>query len=660
MVALKQYQPVNIDTDARQLDPGQPYKPLDFGNGLIAGSVAPDGRLLTLGTYHSTHGYITLSASVPFPDERRYDQAAVRAYRADLARPDAPSFGLRLLSPVTSVEVYLVADAIPHSRFQTVLGGDSTASPLSIDVTTWALRPSGEVVPAAVQMWCFHNPTDQPASLHYVWDGALVLSRASYTQLTESGSLPPQTTTLHLTFDGRALSIVDPEVEAAAVILGLPSGPAWQRSGHISLQATAHGRLTIPPQQITELTLVYTMGQTTERARAIAVSLENLDFQSSLNSARDTHQIRWRALDPDIASPAHLLTHRAQSYVLDCCALPVGDGICLLTDHQILPLSWTRDAYFLLQALYPTIDTTTQDLLRRHLLWLFETASRFDGYWGRAYLANGRPKDRIFQLDQQCYPLLELSEYATLAEDETTVQRLVPHVPDVLDTILARRATNVSLFSTEETPADDPLSLPYHFSSHVLLWYTLRQLASLNVRWSFTSLDLAGLAQDIHAAIREHLVTEYQGRSLFAYATDLHGNYRLYHDANDLPAVLAPRWGFCSVDDPIWRATMEFAFSPANEDGYYPGRVGGLGSVHTPGPWPLGDVQELLYACLIGDDLRARTVLDRLVATACWDGALPEARDENSGAVRSRHWFAWSGAALLAALAHPAWKPKEG
>lgn len=648
---------MDVNTNARRLDPVHPYKPLDFGNGRIAGSVTPDGRLLALGTYHPVHGYVTLSACAPFPDDRRHDQAAVRAYRAALAQPDAPSFGLRLMATPTATDVYLLADAIPHSRFTIQPETSREDDSVSVRVTTWAPRVGGESISGVFQVWRFHNPTGRPVSLEYTWEGPLALAPASYTQLTESGSLPPQSTTaLHLSFAGRELNLVAPEV-AAARIVGLPPGPAWRRSGDGPLRVAAAGRLTVPPRQATELTLIHALGQTPEQVRAAAAVLEQLEPRNSLTATLDRYRARWRTLDPNVAAQAHLLAHRAQAYVLDCCTLPVEETLCMLTDHQVLPMSWNRDAYFMLQGLRPATDATTLDLMRRHLLWLFDTAQRPNGYWGRAYLANGRPKDQIFQLDQQCYPLLELAEYAALTEDVATIGRLEQHIPHVLDAIVARRAADAVLFSTEETPADDPLSVPYHFSSQVLLWHTLRQLAALNARRSFTSLDLAGLAQAIHAATWNYLVAEHEGQPLFAYATDLQGTYRFYHDANDLPTVLAPLWGFCSVDDPIWRATMEFAFSPANEGGYYFGSAGGLGSVHTPGAWPLGDVQELLYARMTEDSQRARATLRLLATTACWDGALPETRDETSGAVRSRHWFAWPNAALVAGLAHPAWKP---
>jgi meiotically up-regulated gene 157 (Mug157) protein len=255
--------------------------------------------------------------------------------------------------------------------------------------------------------------------------------------------------------------------------------------------------------------------------------------------------------------------------------------------------------------------------------------------------------------------LLELAEYMALTADDALFERLSPHLPTILETILAHQSSKAALFATEETPADDPMPLPYHFSSQVLLWHTLRRLSGLNARQPFTALNLVNLSETIRTDVLNHLVAEHRGQRLFAYATDLQGHYHFYYDANDLPTVLAPRWGFCPADDPIWQGTMAFAFSSMNEGGYYPGPVGGLGSVHTPGAWPLGDVQEFLYARLIGDPARAGAVLDRLVSTACWDGSLPEARDPNDGAVRSRHWFGWPGAALLAALTAPGWQPED-
>ena len=98
------------------------------------------------------------------------------------------------------------------------------------------------------------------------------------------------------------------------------------------------------------------------------------------------------------------------------------------------------------------------------------------------------------------------------------------------------------------------------------------------------------LAEYIRASIQAHFHRRiHKGKQIYAYATDGVGNFHFYHDANDFPLALAPNWGLVSVDDPVWRATIDFAFSEANVGGFYDGS---LGSVHTPAPWALGDIQE--------------------------------------------------------------------
>src|SRR5690606_28351415 len=92
-------------------------------------------------------------------------------------------------------------------------------------------------------------------------------------------------------------------------------------------------------------------------------------------------------------------------------AVPVTDeATCILTDHMLLPLSWNRDSYFVVDALVRW-EKTHLETMRRHLNWMFEVAERPNNEWGRCYLASGQQKDPAYQLDQQLFPLLELAEY---------------------------------------------------------------------------------------------------------------------------------------------------------------------------------------------------------------------------------------------------------
>ena len=619
-----------------RLDPARPYKPLDVGNGEGAASVAPDGRLLAVGGFHRRLGYLTLEGAAAFPAGRRGDQPAVRAYRAALAEPSAPGFGLVPERPWARVAAGLLADSIPVAE---LTGADGVEA----RVVTWA--PAGGGV-GLVQHWRLRNPGPAPVPWRAAFAGALRLGRAAMTELVEGGPLPDPPAAMELGQRDGVLVVAAPGAGLAAAVAGLPARPRRPLRAAGPLEVRLPVALDLEPGATRDLVLAVAVGSDPAEVAGRAGRLAAAG-PGDLAAEAGRRAARLARVDPLVPTEVRPLARRALAYIVDCCALPVGEATCLVTDHRLLPLSWNRDAWFAVEALAVVGDPAAAELAGRHLRWLFQVAERPGGAWGRAYLPNGQVKDPAYQLDQQCWPLLELAGHLERGRDHALAAAAVPVVEEVLEAVTARRAPGAELFATEETPGDDPVPMPYHFSSHVLLWHTLRRLAAVLGRP-----ELAGLADRVRAAVLAHLVTGHDGRGLFAYAADLRGGLALYHDANDLPTALAPRWGFCGARDPVWRATMAFAFSPANP-GFAAGRHGGLGSVHTPGAWPLGDVQELTWARLNPDDRPEARVLGRLAATACWDGSLPEARDPADGSVRSRHWFAWPGAALLVALAGP-------
>ncbi|NPV66025.1 MAG: glycoside hydrolase family 125 protein [Anaerolineae bacterium] len=606
-------------------------KPLDFAGGGLTGSVNHDGRLTALNGYHPAHGYVTLTTALPFPEGGRYNPAAVRAYRAGLATLEG--FGLSFATPIVGREAWLVEDAVPHLRL-TLADGSTAECTTFIPVDT----PVG-----LIQIWRFSR-AGMPVRL----SGRVSLQRCAYTQLTEGGPLPMPSheTRPFYPRSGGPVGLVNPALGWAVVLSATEANP--NPDGTLMLGGAP---LTAPgcDPAMPEIALFIAPGSNPDEAwdtwRRLAE--DSSPPAELLRRTLDMWQARW--IDwPHAAHPLDAVLRRALVYAL-ACAVPVpgkaaGDALCLLTDHQLLPLSWNRDSYYAALALLRW-RREMAEVVRRHLLWLFEVAERPGGAWGRSYLANGQLKDPIFQLDQQIFPLLELADYVDATGDHAMLARLGGHADLILAMLRARQDSASGLLPTAETPADDPVAMPYHLSSHILLWYTLRRIGRL-----LADAGLFAWAEQLRAATRQHFTADYGGRALLAYLTDGHGHHHLYHDANDLPLVLAPIWGFCEADDPLWRATLEFAFSEANTGGYYTGPLGGLGSIHTPAPWPLGLVQELLYARLIGDNNRATHVIARLTQMAQWDGALSEACDALSGAVVSRHWFAWPGAALAALL----------
>ena len=583
-----------------RLDPRKPYKPLDVGNGIVAGTLTPNGRWLSLGVAHPVHGRIVLSDAAAFPDDQRFDQPAVRAYRAGLASPTRKGFGLSLLAG--EAEVFLVEDSLPLSVLD-------RAGYARIEVLTFAphgRRGALQIVRVAAR--------DTAIGVGIEWQGKMQLARAAYTQLTPGGALPAAHSNTTTGEDGQLIWFDDRELGASAAI----ALPTHQQ---------------VPANMSLPFVVAIALADTLDAAVREAVMLAG---EGALLVGEEVQARRswWQGVGRD-GERDHAI-RRGVAYTLDCTASRIDDlAVAVLADHEILPLVWTRDAYYVCRMLLELAprDERVRAVVDGFLNWLFEAAERPAGWWPRASLANGASKDPAFQLDQQLFPMLLLEDHARLTGETGLVDRYAPMRREMLVALLKKR-TPFGLIATDETPADDPLEQPFHFSSHVLLWRVLRDLEP-------------ALADEIRDATRAAFIES--GRFAYAVRGANGEGPRHYHDANDLPTVFAPAWGFCDAGDPVWRATIDFAWSREN-DGYFAGALGGLGSLHTRHPWPLGDLQEIVVARVLGDAERERRGWERVERVETWDGLLPEAYDETTGAVASRHHFAWP-AALRALLA---------
>jgi hypothetical protein len=266
----------------------------------------------------------------------------------------------------------------------------------------------------------------------------------------------------------------------------------------------------------------------------------------------------------------------------------------------------------------------------------------------RSHHANGQRKDLAFQADQQLYPMIELADHWRAEGGLPTGVDWNLEVTTAWEAAVAEIDPPTGLMATVENAADDPLAAPFVCSSQILLWYTALRLAEL-ADADVVALDgahLRAVADRTRRAFDAHLLV----RGRWLYATDTRDTHLEYHDANDLPVALAPLLGFCSPDDPAWRATMAFAFSPANP-GYFDGERAGLGSAHTPGPWTLGDIQAWIAARTVNDAAGMAAAAQRLDEVRFDDGMLPEAYSASREPdVRIRHWFCWPGAAHAALL----------
>jgi hypothetical protein len=270
----------------------------------------------------------------------------------------------------------------------------------------------------------------------------------------------------------------------------------------------------------------------------------------------------------------------------------------------------------------------------------------------RSHHADGRRKDLPLQSDQQLYPLLELADYAAVTGrlPDVPPETAWPELAQAAwDAALGSVDDELGLIRTDENAADDVPANPYLLSDQVLLWHTAMRLAAAASLIGIEKAALETTAKRVREAVAQHYPVDGPVGRMWAYSVNGRGGFERYMDANDLPVAMAPLWGFCQPSDEAWRTTIRFAFDRENP-GYVPGPMGGLGSRHTPGTWPLGDIMGWVGFGLMAEDEISEAALERLVRSAFTDGMLPEAYDPEGSGSAVRHWFAWPGAALAAIL----------
>ncbi|MEQ6376307.1 glycoside hydrolase family 125 protein [Bacillaceae bacterium S4-13-56] len=609
-------------------------KPVDVGNGSLAVSINQEGRICSINRPHHEHGYMTLASVEQFPNDKFYDTPFVRNYRRQLA-VSSTGFGFCPFGFSKKPTVYLQDGKFPTYKYED--------SGVEVCSTFFVEKTNG--VDVLIQQLELENKGENDSLLPIEFSGQLSLNRSSYGQLTEGGPIPIPPVENNLSIEGNKIVLQNVNLGARAEILVFEQSKPFilnadKKSADHSLEINQTFEVELQGNEKKIVTAIYVVGDDAERqllGEGLTIK-QNQTIQEEL-----ARPIDWK----------EFVINRNIDYIVNCCAVPIGEeSYCIITDHQLLPLAWNRDAYYMMQLLFASLDyrggeelqQKVQAIIKGHLIWMFEKAGRPDGYWGRAYLTNGYSKDQIFQLDQQCYPVLELCDYYHKFKDRAIVERVLPTVKEVFTMLMEHKSETHWLFKTAETPADDEVEYPYHFSSQIIVWKMLKELDKLNKDLHLFEENLGEMAKHVKKDCLTYFTYNKDGKELFAYLTDLNGGYQIYHDANDLPTVFAPIWGFCDRSDLKWLSTMEFAFSKENKGGYYAGAYEGLGSVHTPHKWPLGDGQELLYASLINHKEKKEYVMNKLRETVQWDGMYSEAVYEETGEVASRHWFSWPGA----------------
>ncbi|KAL6704440.1 hypothetical protein ACN47E_008184 [Coniothyrium glycines] len=640
----------------------KPNKTIDIGQNGVSVSLDPRGRILQASVYHPEHGLVVAAPFEQFNGEHYYVPAYVRAYRTRMLRfieEGRHGFGLDFVFRGNDVAVCSMAANTVALRHHSA---DHVDLCHTIIVTN-----KGQIL----QIVKLTNRTSRPVLLPYMLNLTLSLNRASYGQLTEGGPIPlPKSRNILSYENSRIISVQNPNLGvrllSSLAIDGIPvdlSGLDGQDVLDKPIEAQFRSEVTLKPGTQTALCASF---RVLNEASHGVTQLPAPSITSSLAA-----RIGWIS---DHA-PTTYIIRRNVEYILANCIVPTAENtVAVITDHVALPLGWNRDNYWQVRSLLqsyanlvrlidpdPVIHARYTDhihwVARGHLNWVLTQAKRPRGYWDRSYLVNGEPKDRcIFQLDQQCYPLLELCDHLDYFYDD--IEFVKNHlksgvVQQVLNVLEGKQNHSTGLWPTDETPGDDAVRYPYHFSSHVLLWRTFTRLGALFARIGATNdaKHSQQIAEKLHQRTMEAFTYKdtTTGEATFAYLTDGHGRHHHYHDANDVVTFFAREWGFlCSAADlRTWCNTMKFGLSSANKEAYCSELpYGGLGSVHSPGAWTLGYFQELAFAAWKEDENLMKAAWIKIMAAMQWDGTFPEAVDPKTGACTSKAWFSWPGSMI--------------
>lgn len=230
------------------------------------------------------------------------------------------------------------------------------------------------------------------------------------------------------------------------------------------------------------------------------------------------------------------------------------------------PLHGTTAVYNERDALLWTLPALTLNdplLARELLVRAFEVFSGAPAQPGR-YIDGGILAPG-FVLDQLLAYPLALARYAREAEDESILDE--PIVQDVLREIDAalynRLHRDVLLAETELLDPDEPADFPYPTVGNVLLWSYCTLLPRI---WRALEgeppASFEGAAEEVAAAIWQRCTVDVDGAPVLVSSTNLQGDAAVYDDPAASLALL-PQLGFCDVEDPIWRNTMELLRSQA-------------------------------------------------------------------------------------------------
>jgi len=289
---------------------------------------------------------------------------------------------------------------------------------------------------------------------------------------------------------------------------------------------------------------------------------------------------------------------------------------------------WARDAY----------------------LWSFPGVLHIDSAAAREYLTLGLtrywrnlPNHALyidgtdlypgFELDELCSWFIALGQYLQDTEDwEFVDSQVLTACTDFLRRLIPW-CGDLGLYKTFLSPTDDPVEYPYLTYNNALLCTALEVIAAVFERTGQAERAAEVLAQRaaLHKCIQEVCITTGPFGPMYAWAVNDQGEAQLLDQPPGSLQLLA-YYGFCDLDDPVYRNTAAWIHSTHNPD-YVTGSFAAPACEHAPYPWVLS----LCYELISGSRAQA---LQKLLAAKLDNDIACETIDPHTGAIKTGAAFA--------------------
>ena len=291
---------------------------------------------------------------------------------------------------------------------------------------------------------------------------------------------------------------------------------------------------------------------------------------------------------------------------------------------------WDRDS---LLWSFPAIARIDISLARRVLDYVVQRQARNTGVHSR-YI-DGSVLEPGFELDELVSPVIALDAYLGNGGDRSILEER--EVRKLIDKILCGlekwKDEKTGLYATFLQPTDDMAHYSFLLYDNALVIKAFRILATL-----FSDPSYAHDADVLHEQCMKYFNVEGE----YVWAVDGNGNYDIY-DEPPGSLILLPYYGFCTVDDPVYRKTVERINDASYEYSFSGCPFAAAGCAHAPHPWVLSLINEFKV-------FRSPDALDKLLRAPMDERIACESIDENTGEAATGRAFATCAGFLACAL----------